>query len=50
MIRIQTFDGDNSGYLILEKTGETIGCFDIRFKDILSQCLGGGIVIKKHES
>lgn len=49
LIRIQTYDGDTTGYLQLEKTEAIIGCFDIRYKDILAQCLGCGIVIKKSE-
>jgi len=49
LIRLQTYDGDSTGYLQLEKTEAIIGCFDIRYKDILAQCLGCGIVIKKSE-
>lgn len=51
MIAIKIFEHDPTGYLVLEKSGETIGCFDKRYIEILSQALGKGVNIKtNHEA
>ena len=51
MIAIKIFEHDPTGYLVLESNDETIGCFDKRYIEILSQALGKGINIKtNHEA
>ena len=51
MIAIKMFEHDPTGYLVLESNSETIGCFDKRYIEILSQALGKGINIKtNHEA
>jgi len=45
------FEHDPTGYLVLEKNDEIIGCFDKRYIEILLQVLGKGINIKiNHEA